>query len=85
MEHQVPPCHRAAATSCCDDLTVIHDNEDFSGPAAVDLSPLLFADDLATDVLLAEIIPASSLVTFSIYHPPVLAMDRPVVHRVFLI
>lgn len=85
MEQQVPACHRINNTSCCDDLAVIHDNEDFSGPVAVEYSPVLFADDLATDVLLAEVIPASSPATVSVYHPPILDMDRPVVHRVFLI
>lgn len=85
MEQQVPPCHRNAATSCCDDVTIVHDDEDFSGASSLQWQPAFEADAIATSILLAEVIPASKTNLTSIYHPPLLSVDRPVAHRVFLI
>jgi hypothetical protein len=85
MEQQVAPCHRVSANSCCQDLTVVHQDEDFNGSAtSVDVSPSLEAD-ASTTMVVAEVVPTSVPVLASLYHPPLLAVDRPVALRVFLI
>lgn len=84
-QQQVPPCHRASTASCCDDVTVVHEDEDFSGATSLELQPAFAADALATSTLLAEIIPAVAPILTPVYHPPLLAVDRPVALGVFLI
>lgn len=85
MEQQIPPCHRTASNSCCEDVTVVHEDEDFSASQSLDIQPAFSADVLATSVLVAEIIPTSSPVLVPVYHPPVVSLDRPVALRVILI
>ncbi len=86
MEKQLPPCHRELGSACCEDLTLIHEDEDFnSNCVSVEWSPSLIFDDVATTILLAEVVHSASPVGFQIYHPPVLSVDRPVAHRSFQI
>ena len=86
MELQLPPCHREAGNSCCRDLTVVHQDQDFnSTPSSFELFPIFPEDVLVTTILLAEIVPASAPSPKPVYHPPLLSVDRPVDLRVFLI
>lgn len=85
MERQVPPCHRIATGSCCQDVTVVHENEDFNSFPSFELSPSFSDDALATTILLAEIVPVTAPTVLPVYHPPVLLVDRPAALQVFLI
>jgi hypothetical protein len=86
MERDVPPCHRSQATSCCDDVTVVHEDQDFSSSASsVDL-PLVVAEAAPLGpVVLAEVIPATTPSFFRFYDPPILKTNRPASLQVFLI
>jgi hypothetical protein len=86
MERQLPPCHRIAATSCCQDVTVIHEDEDFS----VDWNPIewsvLSSDAVtATSLILSEVVPSSVSPDPRNYSPPFRSVDRTVALQVFLI
>lgn len=84
----LPPCHRQAVASCCQDATVIHDAEDFQA-ASADLQVIsVFAVAMEQPhMLLAEVIPAStrSRAGFVPYDPPLPPADLTIEHRVFLI
>ena len=86
MEKQVPPCHRQVATTCCQDITVVHENEDFS----IDWNPVAWvagAQDVVvnTSLILSEVIPASDSPDPMNYSPPLRSTDRTVALHVFLI
>jgi hypothetical protein len=86
MERDVPPCHRALATSCCDDVTVVHEDQDFSGSAPSFDLPVAVADVAPLGSLaLAEVIPATTPSFFCFYDPPILKTNRPASLQVFLI
>lgn len=86
-EKQVPPCHRQELPPCCQDETVIHENQDFKG----EITQLLIVTAPAADVIqpavvLAEVIPASAIGTyFPNYDPPLRSSDLTVALQVFLI
>lgn len=86
MEAQVPPCHRISVNSCCQDVTVVHEDEDFSVswntfPSAE------FAPDavVATTLVLAEVVPSTVRPASPDYSPPLRSTDRTVALQVFLI
>lgn len=85
MERQLPPCHRIAASSCCQDVTVIHEDEDFS----VDWNPVewsvLSPAVTATSLILSEIVPSAVSPDLQYYSPPLRSIDRTVALQVFLI
>jgi hypothetical protein len=86
MERQLPSCHRVAATPCCQDVTVIHENEDFS----VDWNPIewtaLSSDEVtASSLILSEVIPSSVSPDPRNYSPPFRSIDRTIALQVFLI
>jgi hypothetical protein len=87
QERQVPPCHRLDTPPCCQDVTVIHEHQDFKGeitPFEFSASPL--ADVLTPAVVLAEVIPAAAARTYAYaYDPPLRSTDRTVSLQVFLI
>lgn len=86
MEQQLPPCHRALSTSCCQDVKVVHEQDDFSSLSAqVELSPVQVDDAVVPSVILAEVIPSTAPFTFPAYDPPIRTNDRVVVLQVFLI
>ncbi len=86
-EQQVPPCHRHDTPPCCQDVTVIHEHQDFKGEIAqLDFSGFPVGEALQSLVVLAEVIPAATAPTYSTnYDPPLRAADRTVALRVFLI
>lgn len=87
QESKLPPCHRHETPSCCQDVTVIHEHQDFKG----EVIQLEFSIGSATDVLvptvvLAEVAPAAAERTYSTpYDPPLRSSNRTVALRVFLI
>ena len=85
MEREMPPCHRSLATSCCDDVTVVHDDQDFS-PTAASLDGLvnLPVAMVVETLVLAEVIPTAPI-SSPFYDPPILQIDRPAALQVFLI
>jgi len=87
--HQsLPPCHRAAMKGCCENESIMHEADDFksqSNEIAIQLTPS--ADIEQPCVLIAEIIPATSLLTleFPNYDPPLRTCDKLATLQVFLI
>jgi hypothetical protein len=60
-EQKVPPCHRLDTPVCCQDVTVIHEEEDFKGEIAqFEFFPSLIGDAVQSEVVLAEVIGLSS-------------------------
>lgn len=87
QEQQVPPCHRHDTPPCCQDVTVIHEHQDFKGEIAqLDFSGFPIGDVLQPVVVLAEVIPAFTARTYSPnYDPPLRVSDRTVALQVFII
>ena len=87
QERQVPPCHRLDTPPCCQDVTVIHEHQDFKGEITqLEFSASPLADVLTPAVLLAEVIPAAGERTYArAYDPPLRSTDRTVSLQVFLI
>ncbi|MBL7852428.1 MAG: hypothetical protein JNN04_16100 [Cyclobacteriaceae bacterium] len=86
MEKQLPACHRIETVSCCQDVTVIHEDEDFS----VDWNPVewsVLGSDAVnhTSLILSEVIPSSVSLYPQYYSPPLRSFDRTVTLQVFLI
>lgn len=86
-EQKLPPCHRIDAQACCQDVTVVHEQQDFKGDVAqYEFSPSLIGDAVQPEVVLAEVIPAVADRAYdNVYHPPLLASDLTVTFQVFLI
>ena len=86
MEQQTPPCHRAVKSSCCEDVKVVHEQEDFSTPSASFEIALMPLDDaVVPSLIFAEVIPMQEPVVYLDYDPPVRTTDRIVALQVFLI
>ena len=86
-EKKLPPCHRQTKP-CCEDQTVVHEDEDFK----VSFSQFYFDASATTDVeqplvLLSEIIPSVPLAKtrYLNYDPPLRTCDITVANHVFLI
>ena len=86
-EQNFPPCHRHDTPPCCQDVSVIHEHQDFKGEIIqLEFSPSLLADAIVPAVVLAEVVPAAAARTYSPnYDPPHRSSDRTVALRVFLI
>ena len=87
-ERELPPCHRHAKSSCCDDETVVHD--------ADELTSLTHTLNVATPnevftivpfMLISEVIPDSSASRYPFIHyrPPLPASDLTVAYRTLII
>ena len=86
MERQLPPCHRIAATSCCQDVTVIHEDEDFSVEwNSIEWSVLSADAVTTTSLIVSEIVPSSVSPDPLNYSPPLRSVDHTVALQVFLI
>ncbi|MDZ4716028.1 MAG: hypothetical protein SH819_11215 [Cytophagales bacterium] len=87
QEKQLPPCHRHESPPCCQDVTVVHEHQDFK----VDISQLAGSEITATVViqpvvLLTEIVPVQrAYTTYTHYDPPLRSSDLTVSLQVFLI
>ena len=87
QERKMPPCHRSDTPPCCQDVTVIHEHQDFKGEIAqFDFSLLSGADVIQPALVLAEIIPVAPTRTFHPeYDPPLRSQDRTIALQVFII
>lgn len=86
MEREMPPCHRSLATSCCDDVTVVHEDQDFSlTVTSLDGTVNLPVVMVVETLVLAEVIPVVAPNFSTFYDPPILQIDRPAALQVFLI
>jgi hypothetical protein len=86
MERQLPACHRVVTTPCCQDVTVIHEDEDFSaGLSFADWTILSPEAVTATSLILSEVVPTSVFPAPQDYSPPLRSIDRTVALQVFLI
>lgn len=86
-EQQLPPCHRKESPPCCQDVTVVHENEDFKTDVSQNQfsAPLLQAAVLPV-VVLTEVVPAHVIQKpFSSFDPPLRSQDLTIALRVFLI
>lgn len=86
MEQQAMPCHQVVKSSCCQDVKVVHEQEEFSAQSdqhQLTLFPVL--DEDALPVFLSFVIPTTAPEASTPFHPPLLAIDRVVTHRVFII
>jgi len=87
--HQsMPPCHRALMKGCCEDESITHEGQGFKDSyttITIAVSPSI--DIEQPPVLLAEVIPSSSLsgVYYQNYDPPLRSSDRTIDLQVFLI
>lgn len=87
-EKKMPPCHKQESKPCCEDESVIHEGQDVkSDITKLQLSPVPVIDIDQPLVLIAEIIPSSSLARTKYYNydPPLRWTDITVEHQVFLI
>ncbi|HRE68199.1 MAG TPA: hypothetical protein PLM56_09115 [Cyclobacteriaceae bacterium] len=86
-EKELPPCHRHAKVTCCDDETIVHEGEDFSASSEVSIPGISFVALASPAILLSEIIPAnySSLVKHLNYDTPLRTCNLTITHQVFLI
>ena len=87
-EKELPPCHKQESKPCCEDESVIHDAQDVKGDVSkLQLSPAPGFDIDQPLVLIAEVIPSSSLAQIQYYNydPPLRWTDITVEHHVFLI
>lgn len=87
QETRTPPCHRLDTPPCCQDVTVIHEHQDFKGEITqLDFSASPLTDVLTPTVVLAEVIPSAGERTYARpYDPPLRSYDRIVSLQVFLI
>lgn len=86
MEQQAMPCHQVVKSSCCQDVKVVHEHQEFSAQSdqhQLTVFPVL--DQASIPVLLSFVIPTSAPEASTPYHPPLRAVDRVVTHRVFII
>ena len=87
-EKELPPCHRHAQSTCCDDETIVHEGEDFNAASSeVSIPPVSFVAIALPTIILSEIIPAnySAKVKYVNYDTPLRACDLTIAHQVFLI
>jgi hypothetical protein len=87
-EKKMPPCHKHESKPCCEDESVIHEGQDVkSDISKLQLSPVHTIDIDQPLVLIAEVIPSSSLARTKYYNydPPLRWTDITVEHQVFLI
>jgi hypothetical protein len=87
-EKKMPPCHKKESKPCCEDKSVIHEGQDIkSDVSKLQLAPVPVIDIDQPLVLIAEVIPSSSLARteYHNYDPPLRWTDITVEHQVFLI
>lgn len=87
-EKKVPPCHKQESKPCCEDEAVIHEGDDIKGDVSkLQLSAVPAVDIDQPLILIAEVIPSSSLAKTKYYNydPPLRWADITVEHQVFLI
>jgi hypothetical protein len=85
---ELPPCHRKAMDGCCENDQVIHEGLDFKTTDAFAHAPLTAATILHTSLVLAEIVPTTSItpIPFRSDHPPALTgYDIIISNQTFLI
>jgi len=86
MEQQAMPCHKAVRSACCQDVKVVHEQEEFNAQLNQDQLTTIPALDVASfPVLITVVIPPSTPEAFTPYDPPIRAIDRVVTHHVFII
>jgi hypothetical protein len=87
QEAQIPPCHRLDTPPCCQDVTIVHEHQDFKGEIThLEFSASPLTDVLTPAVVLAEVIPSAGERTYARpYDPPLRSYDRIVSLQVFLI
>ncbi len=86
-EQKLPPCHRHESPPCCQDITVIHEHQDFKGEITqFDLSASLVVEMVQPFVVLDEVIPTATKFAYCPhYDPPLRSSDLTVSLQVFLI
>ncbi|MBL7847321.1 MAG: hypothetical protein JNL40_07625 [Cyclobacteriaceae bacterium] len=86
QERQMPPCHRMDTPPCCQDVTVIHEHQDFNTQVSSwDFQAAPIADAIVPVILLDEVIPSVAPYLPVAYNPPLPTADRVVALHVFLI
>jgi len=86
MEQQAMPCHKAVRSACCQDVKVIHEQEEFNAQLDQDqLTAIPVIGAASFPVLISVVVPSSEPETFTPYDPPLRAIDRVVTHHVFII
>jgi len=88
MGNTMPPCHRPALKTCCENEAIIHSGDDFKASVKGVMLPHVPAMDMELPhVLIAEIIPSLQLTPteFYNYDPPLRKADLTVSLQVFLI
>ena len=86
-EKQLPPCHRHESPPCCQDVTVVHEHQDFKADVAQHLTAMPLVQGMIQPmVLLEEVIPVTPLHrTYPKFDPPLRSSDLTVRLGVFLI
>lgn len=83
----MPPCHKPAKHSCCDDQTIVHESQDLKvASAQIHLSADFGVAPEQSQVFISEVIPSGlSHEDFRHYDPPLPPPDLTISLRVFLI
>lgn len=58
MERDLPACHRAVKSSCCQDISVVHDGDEFRDGALQSLVPIPTPVAITAPVVITLIAPA---------------------------
>jgi hypothetical protein len=88
MGNTMPPCHRPASKTCCENEAIIHSGDDFKASVKGVMLPHVPVMDMELPhVLIAEVIPSLQLTPteFYNYDPPLRKADLTVSLQVFLI
>jgi hypothetical protein len=88
MGNTMPPCHRPASKTCCENEAIIHSGDDFKASVKGVMLPQVPVMDMELPhVLIAEVIPSLQLTPteFYNYDPPLRKADLTVSLQVFLI
>jgi hypothetical protein len=84
----MPPCHKPAKHSCCDDKTIVHESQDLKAASTqIHLSTVFAVEPAQSQVFVSEIIPSYplSVTTFFDDDSPLPSPDLTISLRVFLI
>lgn len=88
MEVKTPPCHKAFAkrSSCCDDEQFLYQGQDFKNHEVANIQVVQQAWVIELPVL-AQIVPIATakFSHYTLYKPPLLQHDIPVLIQSFLI
>ena len=88
MESKAPACHKIKKASCCDDEQLIFEGKDFKAHESISME-VASQNWVAELPVIVEINQheesTSALIPFSLYKPPLLPQDIPVLIQSFLI